>query len=36
MWIDDKAVDAWNDYKKDSDGNISGFESTIRKKIEVL
>ena len=36
MWIDDKAVSVWNDYEKDSDGNISDFESSIKKKIEVL
>ena len=36
VWIDDKAVSAWNDYEKDSDGNISDFESSIKKKIEVL
>ena len=36
MWIDDKAVNAWNDYEKDSDGNISEFEASIKKKIEML
>ena len=36
VWIDDKAVSAWNDYEKDFDGNISEFEKNIKKKIEVL
>ena len=36
IWIDDKAIGVDRDYAKDSDGNISDFESSIRKKIEVL